>query len=58
MIGLCDPFLIGLSQIERYGNWFCNLGRDSPVLGHGSRGDIAEGDVGWFVVGFGHGIRH
>ena len=36
--GLCGPFLTGLSLLERAGVWVWNLGKDSPVLGHGSRG--------------------
>ena len=34
---LGDPFLKGLFLLERYGSWFWNLGRDSLVLGRGSR---------------------
>ena len=43
MGGLGDPLLIWLSQIERYGNLFCNLGCDSPVLVHGSREGSCRG---------------
>ena len=36
MVGLIDIFLSEMSQIERAGNWFWDLGRDSPVLGRSS----------------------
>ena len=34
--GLGDLFLSGSSRLEGAGNWFWNLGRDYPVLVHGS----------------------
>ena len=44
---LGGPFLSESSRLVWTGRWFYNLGRDSPVLGRGSR----EGShIGWWKV--------